>query len=181
MEVVNSQILTARFLTAALQLAVASSTVYVAREHVLDALPGACAAEARAMPLLCRQGACEVPLFRLDEVCRQHYLEAQWYFLNELRASMALLAIELISMLSGMGSAHNETRNFFSVIGHAGGFCGSLMFLLKGASCYYYHVLFAGGIVFPFLCELMSWVALLRGSRPGKRFAPPDSAVHRMD
>mmetsp|Transcript_107427 Transcript_107427/g.346695 ORF Transcript_107427/g.346695 Transcript_107427/m.346695 type:complete len:182 (+) Transcript_107427:71-616(+) len=174
MQLVDERLLAARFAATALQLGLTASASYTAGEHVTKGLAAGCEAEARALPGGCRHRACAATLGLLTPGCLRQWEALEAAFLFEVRLALALLVLELAAMLTGLQSAHNEVLNLLGALGHAAG-CGAVgLFLLKGSACTLFHVVLAVCNVLPLGCELLAWLALLRGGRPARRFPPPE-------
>jgi len=199
----GEQVLTARFVAAAMQLALTLSTLHTISEHVSRAMPTNCVlpgggcrlspglADSRpaemgfARPTALaaagsglRLGAsCVLSLDSAEPRCRGLWEGLERPFAFELWCMMVLLTIELVSMVVGGLGCHAEVSGFFGAVGHLVGCVATALMLVSGASCELFHVVFVTCGILPFACELLAWVTLLRGGYPATIFEPPDGSI----
>eukprot|EP00928_Gymnodinium_smaydae_P074996 TRINITY_DN58006_c0_g1_i1.p1 TRINITY_DN58006_c0_g1~~TRINITY_DN58006_c0_g1_i1.p1 ORF type:complete len:208 (+),score=48.03 TRINITY_DN58006_c0_g1_i1:226-849(+) len=171
MEAVAKDVISGRFAAVGLQLVLTVAVLRASGSFVARGMPLDCDATIVACPSG-SSGVCAAS-GAATAACRQQLADLESAFLVELRVALGFLVAELVVLLSGAHSPHNEAGNFFAALLHAGGCTAVAMFLLSGSSCRVYHAVFALGSVLPFLCELCAWATTLRGARPLPRFPPP--------
>mmetsp|Transcript_7743 Transcript_7743/g.13739 ORF Transcript_7743/g.13739 Transcript_7743/m.13739 type:complete len:181 (-) Transcript_7743:124-666(-) len=179
MVLINVQYLAARFLSAALHLAIVLNVLSAASNHIVQALPSNCRYQAQLMPAACRSGTCAAVTDLLSKSCRQSWQRAEQTFLLELQVTVACIIAELLSMLTGVHSANAESHNFFGASLHAAGVFSLAVLLLQHGSCSWYHFIFAASLL-PFLAELKYCFSVFSGNRPFKRFPPPETSAQLM-
>ncbi|CAE7796375.1 unnamed protein product [Symbiodinium necroappetens] len=174
MEKLNQEYLAARFAAVSLHLALTVNVLQARPDHILAALSGSCVQQALRMPAACRQGNCVI-LDELSAGCRDSWQASESIFYRELSASIAFLVVELVSMLTAVHCSQQEALNFFGAMLHLGGSLVLVLFLVMQASYAYFHAVFAVCYVLPFLGELNTWLAIVRGAYV-KRFPPPETS-----
>eukprot|EP00930_Biecheleria_cincta_P026703 TRINITY_DN18774_c0_g1_i1.p1 TRINITY_DN18774_c0_g1~~TRINITY_DN18774_c0_g1_i1.p1 ORF type:complete len:184 (+),score=17.45 TRINITY_DN18774_c0_g1_i1:43-594(+) len=180
MEITGLRCLSIRFFWAAVYLVLTVNIMQAAWEHILYGLPANCVMQAQRMLAKCGQGGCADVQDMLSESCRSNWNSLQSSFYTELHISIAVLVAELLALLSGIHSAHSETLSFFHSAMHAAGALASGLLLLQRASCTYFHVVFIFCSILPFCGELLTWVGVMQGARPVKRFPPPVESSSQM-
>ncbi|CAE7942642.1 unnamed protein product, partial [Symbiodinium sp. KB8] len=175
MEKLNQEYLAARFAAVSLHLALTVNVLQARPDHILAALSGSCVQQALRMPAACRQGNCVI-LDELSAGCRDSWQASESIFYRELSASIAFLVVELVSMLTAVHCSQQEALNFFGAMLHLGGSLVLVLFLVMQASYAYFHAVFAVCYVLPFLGELNTWLAIVRGAYV-KRFPPPETSL----
>merc|ERR1711920_993960 len=136
---------------------------------------GTCADEARRLPRGCWLGTAESsPCFStMTSSCQDRLGILKPVMLSELWISVGFLSFELLTMLSGLHSAHNKIFNGFGALGHAWG-CGALaLFEISGASCSFFHFIFIFSVVLPFCVEILAWIQHVKKAYPMKMLLPP--------
>lgn len=184
MDTIGGTVLVARFLAAALQLALSASALRHTGWHVAAAMPRSCVSPGGGCHLVpalvesvVRKDVCLLAPSSLGPACSKQWQALERAFVVELTAALGLLAAELALSLTGLRTFRGgEALDLFIAIGHVAGCGATAVFLISGAACGVFHVIFALCVGLPFCCELAFWLSVFQGGSPTK-FKPPEGST----